>query len=451
MDLGTSIQNRVRNVVINPGGTLKLNSGVINMSGDWINNGGTVDPTGDSQVTWNEDCSSGDIHITGDSAFQDLSVATADNPTQRTIIFGSGDTTTVHGKLVLTGKPGSLLKITSSTPGDPAFLVVDADQAVEPYDIQYVNVRDNHAQLPGEWIDWGPPGDFGSIDGPGNYRWFRSGAPDGLLYFQATKVFTDGNTGSVTVNIHCNIGTIAPDSKPLSSDHPIAFVVSQVDATIVGPNCRVWEEPQAGYSAEYAVGECNADSEEDFTGSCEAVNSGNLPGCYYTDVHYGADVEWNYCTITNTPDPVEVEVTKVWEVAGTGGDYFSRDAKITIGCDAEITNYTSKNDGYWYYRKELEDSDYVDGLYTVTVEVIPDYPSSFCFADEDNVYSAVEVTSDCGDREDPAMEVSVGQGASCTITNTLFFEGIPTLNQWGMALLALLMLGMGFIGMRRLT
>ncbi|MFC1720134.1 IPTL-CTERM sorting domain-containing protein [Pseudomonadota bacterium] len=451
MDLGTSTQNRVRNVVINPGGTLKLESGTINMSGNWINNGGTVDPTGTSQVTWNEECGSGDIQILGDSAFHHLSVATGDNPTQRTIIFGAGDTTTVHGKLVLTGKPGTLLLIRSSTPGTPAFLIVDADQVLNEYYIRYVNVQDNHAQVPGEWIDWGPPQDFGSIDGPGNYRWFRSGAEDGLMYFQATKIFTDGNTGSVTVNIHCNIGTIGPDSKPLSSAYPVAFVVSQVDATIAGPNCRVWEEPQAGYSAVYAVGECNADSEEDFTGGCEAVNTGNLPGCYYTDVHYGADVEWNYCQITNTPDPVEVEVTKVWDVTNTGGDYFSRDAKITIGCNAEISPYSWKKNGNWYYRKDLHDGDYVDGQYTVTVEVIPEYPSSFCFAGEDNVYSAVEVSSDCGDRKDPGMKVSVGHSDSCTITNTLFFEGIPTLNQWGMAMLALLMLGVGFIGIRRLT
>ena len=37
----------------------------------------------------------------------------------------------------------------------------------------------------------------------------------------------------------------------------------------------------------------------------------------------------------------------------------------------------------------------------------------------------------------------------CTITNTESFEGIPTLSQYGMAIMALLMLGVGFIGMRR--
>jgi hypothetical protein len=32
----------------------------------------------------------------------------------------------------------------------------------------------------------------------------------------------------------------------------------------------------------------------------------------------------------------------------------------------------------------------------------------------------------------------------------VFFEGIPTLTQHGMAIVALLMLGVGFVGMRRL-
>jgi hypothetical protein len=33
----------------------------------------------------------------------------------------------------------------------------------------------------------------------------------------------------------------------------------------------------------------------------------------------------------------------------------------------------------------------------------------------------------------------------------VFFEGIPTLSQWSLAILALLMLGMGFVGQRRLV
>ena len=47
------------------------------------------------------------------------------------------------------------------------------------------------------------------------------------------------------------------------------------------------------------------------------------------------------------------------------------------------------------------------------------------------------------------VTVHPGQGASCKFTNTVFFEGIPTLNQYGLAIMALLMLGVGFVGFRR--
>ena len=39
--------------------------------------------------------------------------------------------------------------------------------------------------------------------------------------------------------------------------------------------------------------------------------------------------------------------------------------------------------------------------------------------------------------------------AGCDVAGTVFFEGIPTLSQYGLALMALLMLGIGFVGMRR--
>ena len=43
-------------------------------------------------------------------------------------------------------------------------------------------------------------------------------------------------------------------------------------------------------------------------------------------------------------------------------------------------------------------------------------------------------------------KIDIGDAESCTIR---FFEGIPTLNQYGLAILALLMLGVGFVGFRR--
>ena len=80
------------------------------------------------------------------------------------------------------------------------------------------------------------------------------------------------------------------------------------------------------------------------------------------------------------------------------------------------------------------------------IEALPDpNGSTECFAELMGVGSAVEVTNDCG-RE----TVEVGDGmVDCDITATAFYEGIPTLSQYGMALMALLMLGVGFVGFRR--
>ena len=62
--------------------------------------------------------------------------------------------------------------------------------------------------------------------------------------------------------------------------------------------------------------------------------------------------------------------------------------------------------------------------------------------------SGVEMINGCGTHSDPIV-LSPGAAADCDITYTIFFEGIPTLSQWGMAIMALLMMGVGFIGFRR--
>jgi hypothetical protein len=85
-----------------------------------------------------------------------------------------------------------------------------------------------------------------------------------------------------------------------------------------------------------------------------------------------------------------------------------------------------------------------DGPDVFNAQVIPEFPSSACWVAEELFDDAVEVDNDCQN-----LTVSAGNGDSCTITNTVFFEGIPTLSQYGLAILALLMLGIGLVGFRR--
>lgn len=86
-----------------------------------------------------------------------------------------------------------------------------------------------------------------------------------------------------------------------------------------------------------------------------------------------------------------------------------------------------------------------EGPDTFLAQVRPRYPSTGCRVDETVYSSGVEVDNGCTD-----LVVSAAQGgASCRITNTVFFEGIPTLGQYGVAILTLLLLGVGLIGFRR--
>jgi hypothetical protein len=78
--------------------------------------------------------------------------------------------------------------------------------------------------------------------------------------------------------------------------------------------------------------------------------------------------------------------------------------------------------------------------------VKPDYPETECTVTEYVFDGAVEVNNGCG-----TFNVSVGNGHNCTITNTVFFEGIPALSPRGLAILALLMMGAGFAGFRRFS
>ena len=145
-----------------------------------------------------------------------------------------------------------------------------------------------------------------------------------------------------------------------------------------------------------------------------------------------------------------VVIEKEWIFAGASQGGTSPFYQLILWCDSEIVGGDPYFDGgtsspsgipvYWYKAFNGSGSD------TFTALVIPDYPTSSCYVDETIIDDTVEVDNGCGN-----LVVSVGNGDSCTITNTVFYEGIPTLNQYGLAILALLMLGVGMVGFRRFS
>ncbi len=232
-----------------------------------------------------------------------------------------------------------------------------------------------------------------------------------------------GNPAAVTVTLDCNTGLPLKQSQSITATSGVNFVVeSFTDGQL---DCAVTEADVPGYSS-------NTE-------------------CVYENVNTGTAQE---CNITNTPDPVEVYVQKDWVIDGSGGD------SLDPGYSLWLTCYNGAIDGgsfidygpYTYSEKHLYNSS-SNGTEdtTYTAHVTPDWDGdTLCYADENAFDSSVEVDEyDC-DENGFYVEIGDADDADgCTITNTVFYEGIPTLSQYGMAIMALLMLGVGFVGFRR--
>jgi len=251
--------------------------------------------------------------------------------------------------------------------------------------------------------------------------------PIAAASFFTTKDFSDDNPAGVTAMISCNTGL------PLEQDFEIFdapgghvnFIVGDYVAGTM--DCEITElEVPEGYSVTYVAG-LGADGEAgDYFGGPD--------GCFFEDVVTGAFT----CEIINTADRATYTVVKDWVVHLQGGDIVIPEAHVTIYCDAAITD-GYEDDGIWTKSGTLGDAD------TLVAEVDVTTGPATCWADEEVFDSSVESSSsDCGE-----VQLSAAGSHTCTFTNTVFFEGIPTLNQYGLALLALLMLGVGAVGLRR--
>jgi len=251
-----------------------------------------------------------------------------------------------------------------------------------------------------------------------------------------TKVFTDDNPGEVRVTLTCDTGLPLEQFFDISEGSGVKFVVTSFESGTM--NCSVTEKATSSYSGTYVASGDSASVDDD----------PDAPGCHFLAIEGG---DGNACSITNSPDSVDVVIEKEWLFAGSFSDleiYY----ELTLYCDAEIVGgdpyYNGTSNGpasisdTWYLEFEGTSPDNA----TFTAEVIPGYPSSDCWVEEEVFSDAVEVDNGCGD-----LVVSAGNGDSCTVTNTVFFEGIPTLNQYGLAIMALLMLGIGMVGFRRFS
>jgi hypothetical protein len=305
---------------------------------------------------------------------------------------------------------------------------------------------------------------------------------EGTAVIAVVVEFADNNDeDEVLVSLTCpGGGTISPTSATLGNDEGAQFVVDNIpgDAT----DCVVTQSTLGDYDARYlcAPGETIEDfpvDDEDFIvppntigGDVQCLNPFVLSttSCSWGDDDDVSAGEVGYCIISPIPDTVDVDVTKVWETFGAEQADFDPDVLITLDCPTalDVCAATDKTCGvgsttqtaYIWLRDSNGDFDDKDGDYigegTAEFHVIPDFYDTAadpddqlfteCTATENIKDSSVDTVNGCNN-----IEVAAGVGDECTITNTVFFEGIPTLSQYGMAIMALLMLGVGFIGVRR--
>ncbi len=254
---------------------------------------------------------------------------------------------------------------------------------------------------------------------PADGSWMRQFVP-GRAIFLVGKDFSDGNTAEVAVTLSCNTGLPLQQTTTIAEGDPVTFVITDFEDGAL--NCEVTEMVPDGYTASYDNG-----------------STVSPDGCAYNGIGGPATPD-NVCVITNSLDQVEVEVSKVW---------------IDDNPQFQAQNVADAN---WSCSNASIDGGPLNGNATGSLAffgnpasdaflVYPDWDSgTTCEVTEVGLTdSGIEVDdSDC-----QGLTLLPGAGASCTIFNTRLYEGIPTMNAYGLAVLVLLMLGMGLVAFRR--
>jgi hypothetical protein len=253
--------------------------------------------------------------------------------------------------------------------------------------------------------------------------------------FVVTKDFSDDNPAGVEVFIECNTGLPLqqsgvvhdPDSNPGPGMFTqIEFVVGDFEAGTM--DCDIEEAIPAGYEPTYTAGAT--------TGVADNIFS-DENGCHYELIEGGQFT----CHIFNELQPVDVIVEKIW-IDDNPEFQQSTVVEVTLECNGPIIGgfQCFGGEGNGNFCREQ----FIDPSNPGEFEVLPHFEGTTCSATEEPIVGVLTDESDCQE-----MIVFPGQGDSCVIVNTRLFAGIPTLNQYGLILLVLLMLGVGGVAYRR--
>ncbi len=241
-------------------------------------------------------------------------------------------------------------------------------------------------------------------------------ASDETTIFDTSIIFLNGDTGTVTATLSCNAGLPLEQTFEISEAAGVNFTMTDLPFTTAGTECEITvSDPGNGYNV---AGSANAGQAAD--------------SCVFDVSNFATD-GMNTCAFVADPIPTALLIETDFE----GADSPTIDEGFTT--TLECTNVSA---------------DAVGPYGTVSVDFV-DIPAASV-----NWYAAPGTTSECTvelmpdsdavQSDECAFSFVLGDAAGgCTVVGTVFFEGIPTLSQYGMALMALLMLGVGFVGFRR--
>ncbi len=270
--------------------------------------------------------------------------------------------------------------------------------------------------------------------------------------FLVMKANTDNNPEPVDVTLSCNTGLPLEQTYSLTPDRTgntyVNFIVN--DFADGEMDCTVTETIPAGYTPDYLYWN-------------DSVQDASLESCVFENVAHGElavsqEEEINHvCFIGNVLNFSDVTVNKEWidENPQFNGSTYAEASYFCsnlpeddftfnlpiLGGAVAWNNPDALRGLIDFGNLEFFGNPGVDGFLT-----LGNWDGgTVCTITENVVESGIE--SDASDCD--SLVIGPGEDVECTIVNTRLYEGIPTLSQYGLGLLALMMLGMGFVAVRR--